>query len=41
MTPEEFDTELCRRMDSLQSLFEEGDRLQKEIAEQLGRLRFE
>lgn len=41
MTPEEFDAELGRRMDSLHGLFEEGDRLQKEIEGQLGRLRFE
>lgn len=41
MTPEEFDAELGKRMDSLRNLFAEGDRLQKEIADQLGRLRFE
>lgn len=41
MTPEEFDAELGRRMDSLRALFAEGDRLQEKIAEQLGRLRFE
>lgn len=41
MTPEEFDAELGRRIDSLRALFAEGDRLQKEIGDQLGRLRFE
>jgi type I restriction enzyme M protein len=41
MTAEEFDAELGRRMDSLRGLFAEGERLQKEIADQLGRLRFE
>lgn len=41
MTPEEFDAELGRRMDSLRGLFTEDNRLQEEIADQLGRLRFE
>lgn len=41
MTPGEFDAELGQRMDNLHELFTEGNRLQKEIADQLGRLRFE
>ena len=41
MTPAEFDTELARRTEALESLFAEGSRLQQEIANQLGRLRFE
>jgi type I restriction enzyme M protein len=41
MTPAEFDAELAKRTEALESLFAEGERLQKEIADQLGRLRFE
>lgn len=41
LTPEEFDAELGRRMETLRGLFAEGDRLQGEIENQLGRLRFE
>lgn len=39
LTPEEFDAELARRMDTLRSLFNEGDRLRDEIEAQLKKVR--
>lgn len=41
ITPEEFDTELSKRMNALSELFVEGNRLQIEIEAQLKELRFE
>ena len=40
LTPEEFEAELADRMEKLNELFAEGNRLQEEIMAQLGRLRF-
>ncbi|MBQ9067678.1 MAG: SAM-dependent DNA methyltransferase [Eggerthellaceae bacterium] len=41
LTPEEFNAKLQKRMDTLNDLFAEGDRLQKEINEQLKQVRYD
>jgi type I restriction enzyme M protein len=41
LTPEEFDAELARRMESLEALFAESNRLRVEIVEQMKKVRFE
>ena len=39
LTPEEFDAELAKRMENLNALFAEGDRLRAEIEAQLKKVR--
>lgn len=39
LTPEEFDAELSKRMETLGELFAEGNRLQSEIDSQLKKVR--
>lgn len=41
LKPEEFEARMSEYQDKLSELFAEGDRLQKEIMEQLGRVRYE
>ena len=41
MTPEEFETKMKEYQKELQEYFEEGEKLQKEIMEQLGKIKYE
>lgn len=41
LTPEEFDAKLAEHMQNLQSMFDEGEQLQKSIMDQLRSLRYE
>ena len=41
MTPEEFETKMKEYQKELQEYFEEGEKLQKEIMKQLGKIKYE